>query len=176
MAMGSIIFCLALLWLMPAPSIGVDMSTIGSPGIRDDENRTFVNQANKHPVTSLINAMSNIDILLTIPVFLVGIFRYTTLNILIQYSSVHFGLRISTGAMFYTETAVVNIILFLFLIPLLSAHIRTAYGIRPQSIDLYLVRSSVSLMSVGCLSIGLAPASIFLPPGKGNPSQAKSAS
>ena len=172
MALGSIIFCLLLLWLMPAPSIGVDMSTctIGPPVIRDDENRTFVNQANKDPVTSITNAMSNIDILLTIPVFLVGIFRYTTLNILIQYSSVHFGLRISTGAMFYTETAVVNIILFLFLMPLLSAHIQTAYGIRPQSIDLYLVRSSVSLMSVGCLSIGLAPASIFLPPGKGNPS------
>lgn len=116
-------------------------------------------------VPEILLTLANRNVLLVVPVFLVGIFRYTNLNILIQYASVRFGIKISTGATFYTETAIVNIFLFLFLIPQASAYIRKKYNVRPQVIDLSLVRMSVSLMCIGCLAIGFAPAVFFLPIG-----------
>lgn len=116
-------------------------------------------------VNGVTSALSNRNILLVIPVFLVGIFRYAMLNILIQYASVRFGLKISKGATFYTETAFINIVLFLFLIPRLTTYIRLTYNIKPEIIDLTLVRTSVVLLALGCLAIGLSQSSAILPIG-----------
>lgn len=116
-------------------------------------------------VDDLPTAISNTNILLVIPVFLVGIFRYTTLNVLIQYASVRFGLKISTGATFYTETALVNIILFLFAIPRLTDYLRKEYQVCPAVMDLMMVRTSVLFMCLGSLAIGLTPSSTLLPLG-----------
>ncbi|RDW80858.1 hypothetical protein BP5796_05556 [Coleophoma crateriformis] len=110
-------------------------------------------------------ALTNRNILLTIPVFLVGTLRYTTLNVLIQYASVRFGMKLSKGATFYTEAAVVTIFLFLFLVPRGTNFIRSWYGVRPQKIDLVLVRTSVILLCVGALLLGLTPSAKFLPIG-----------
>ncbi|KUJ06786.1 uncharacterized protein LY89DRAFT_678369 [Mollisia scopiformis] len=150
--MASLFACLLLLALMPNTR---DVSAVGETG-----------HSNKSSgVRDILSPLSNINVLLVVPVFLVGIFRYTTLNILIQYASVRFGIKISTGATFYTETAIVNIFLFLFLIPQLSAYIRKKYDVRPQVIDLFLVRTSVTMMCIGCLAIGLAQSGILLPLG-----------
>jgi hypothetical protein len=121
--------------------------------------------SNSQFVNGLVSALSNRNTLLVIPVFLVGIFRYAMLNILIQYASVRFGLKISTGATFYTETALINIILFLFLVPRLTTYIRLEYNVKPETIDLVLVRTSVVLLALGSLAIGLAQSSVFLPAG-----------
>jgi hypothetical protein len=115
--------------------------------------------------STLFAALSNSKVLLTIPVFLIGIYRYTILNILIPYASIRFGTLIYSGALYYTETAIVNIILFLFLIPNLTSHVRGKYNIRPEAIDLFLVRTSATLMSVGSLFIGLAPTVKLIPIG-----------
>ncbi|KAI6714231.1 hypothetical protein JHW43_003268 [Diplocarpon mali] len=76
-----------------------------------------------------------------------------------------FGLKISTGATFYTETAVVNIILFLIVVPQLTSHVGLRYNLDSHVIDLFLVRTSVALMCIGCLAIGFAQASTILPVG-----------
>jgi cytochrome c biogenesis factor len=125
-----------------------------------------LDELTNHQSDGLLKALSNTNVLLIIPVFLVGIFRYPTLNILIQYSSVQFRMKISTGARFYTETAIVNIVFFLFLIPLITSNVRLKYQTRPETIDLVLVRLSVCAMCLGCISIGLARSSYFLPIGK----------
>jgi hypothetical protein len=117
-------------------------------------------------VDSLLSALSNPQILLIIPVFLVGIFRYAMLDILVQYASVRFNMKISGGALFYTETACVNIMLFLLIIPQITAYLRKKKAARPQDMDLVLVRTSVSLMCLGCLCIGLAPSRSLLPIGR----------
>lgn len=105
------------------------------------------------------------NVLLCIPVFLVGTLRYTTLNVLIQYSSVRFNTKISKGAMFYTETAIINIILFLFLIPRITVWIKSRYHVRSEKIDLALMRISVCFLLMGSLAIGLAPTSGWIPAG-----------
>ncbi|KAF8861648.1 MFS general substrate transporter [Acephala macrosclerotiorum] len=152
LALVSLLACFTLLAIMPSTG----RSTLDS-GVGESPKSSGVRE--------ILSTLSNRNVLLVVPVFLVGIFRYTTLNILIQYASVRFGLRISTGATFYTETAVVNIFLFLFLIPQLSARIRKERHVRPQVIDLFLVRMSVTLMCVGCLAIGLAQTGLLLPVG-----------
>ena len=119
-----------------------------------------------HSVDGLLSALSDTNTLLIIPIFLVGIFRYTTLNILLQYASVQFGMKLSRGATFYTETAMVNMFLFLFLIPRTTSYIRLKYKTSPEVIDLFLVRFSVCMMCIGCLCIGFAPSSKILPIGK----------
>jgi hypothetical protein len=142
------------------------VSQAGESESTDRESTSPLKVLRYSTVNGLRSALLNRNILLTIPVFLVGIFRYTTLNFLIQYAYVRFGVRFSTGATFYTETAIVNIFLFLFLIPNLTSHIRIKYNTRPQIIDLFLVRSSVVLMCLGCLAIGFAQSKMVLPIGK----------
>jgi hypothetical protein len=169
MAMASVILCLLLLWLVPHPALRTELNP-AILGVSDNEPSHGLESTKKsHAVDTLFSSLSNTNILLTIPAFLVGIFRYTTLNVLIQYASIRFDLSISTGAMFYTETALVNIFLFLFMVPTLTAYVRKKHGVQPQSIDLFLVRSSVLLMCCGSLGIGLAWTGSLLAPGKLQP-------
>ncbi|TVY23472.1 Efflux pump [Lachnellula hyalina] len=163
LAMGSIILCLILLAVMPDPRGSKNHSESPESHIAED----YTSRTITKPTTTsrLLTLLSNPNILFTVPVFLVGILRYTTLNVLIQYANIRFHLPLSTGATFYTETAGINILLFLFLIPALTSHIRTNYAVRPQTIDLFLVRTSVCLMSMGSLAIGLAPTTSLLPLG-----------
>ncbi|TGO54333.1 hypothetical protein BOTNAR_0271g00050 [Botryotinia narcissicola] len=149
LAMGSVILGLLLLWLVPF--------TQSSPRPEPSPPSTSSTQLqSRHltiiPKTTILatirHALMQPNVLLCVPVFLVGTLRYTTLNILIQYSSVRFGTKISKGAMFYTETAIINIVLFLFLIPRIK-----------------LMRVSVCFLLVGSLAIGLAPTSGWIPIG-----------
>ena len=104
--------------------------------------------------------------LLALPVFLTGSLRYTILNVLIQYSSNRFGLKISEGAFFYTETAMVNMFLFLLLVPILTGYLRTRYEIRPPKMDLFMCRTGVLNLALGSLLIGLSPSTKVLPVGE----------
>lgn len=165
LAMGSVVICLVLLFLMPDPQNSTRSS--GHPESPDLSDETITNSSTKpSAIARLLTLSSNPNVLFTIPVFLVGILRYTTLSILVQYAHVRFKSKISTGATFYTETAIVNIFLFLFLIPQATAYMRNRYSVRPQAIDLFLVRTSVCLMTLGSLSIGIAPSKELLPLGK----------
>lgn len=169
LAIASVVLCLVLLVVMPDPrKSDVSAQTPHKVSAANETGPSSISpQVSPHStsVQGLLSALSNQNILLTIPVFLVGIFRYAMLNILIQYASVRFGLKISTGATFYTETAFVNIFLFLFLVPQLTAYVRQKHNVQPSVIDLFLVRTSVTLMCVGCLAIGSAQTSRILPIG-----------
>jgi hypothetical protein len=172
LSMASVFLCLALLATGPDPRKSPDSSASAiPPQSLPEQNISSPSQDPKTPskyefVNGVFSALSDRNTLLLVPVFLVNIFRYAMLNLLIQYASIRFGLKISTGATFYTETALINMILFLFLVPRLTAYIRLAYNVRPETIDLVLVRTSVVLLALGCLAIGLAQSSKFLPIGK----------
>lgn len=169
LAIGSVILCLFVIALMPIireHATSSRTSSVVKPANEAGPSPSLpATSSNSNSIHGLSSALFNRNMLFTVPIFLVGIFRYAMLNILIQYASVRFGLKISTGATFYTETAIVNIGLFLFLIPRLTAFIRQKYSVRPDIIDLFLVRTSVTLMCIGCLAIGLAQTSHILPIG-----------
>ncbi|RFU30995.1 hypothetical protein B7463_g5302, partial [Scytalidium lignicola] len=167
LALVSLLLCLLLLWIMPdSRSSGHYLESQAEPG--NDANDT-ANTSGLPAKTALIDSFKSIlfhrNILLTLPTFLVVTLRYTTLNILIQYASIRFGFKISAGATFYTESAVINLVLFLLVMPRLNAYIQSRYKIKSQNIDLNYVRISVCLLCIGSLLIGLAPSGRLLPLG-----------
>ncbi|KAI9649618.1 hypothetical protein NHQ30_002199 [Ciborinia camelliae] len=166
MAMGSVILGLLLLWMIPLSQSGRQhKSSLNQPSQQTSSSSTLLPTPKPTILTTIHYALTQSNILLCIPVFLVGTLRYTTLNVLIQYSSIRFNTKISQGAIFYTETAIINIFLFLFLIPRITTYIQSKYHVRSEKIDLALVRISVCLLLMGSLAIGLAPTKGWIPVG-----------
>lgn len=139
---------------IPADSSPADTEDITSVGIET--------RSQYRPPDGLRNTLLQKNMLLVLPAFLTGSLRYAILNLLVQYASNRFKSRISEGAYFYTETATVNILLFLILVPTITSHIRKKYGIRQDTIDLYTVEISLLLLAVGSFLIGLAPSTTVL--------------
>ncbi|TAQ83137.1 hypothetical protein B7494_g8540 [Chlorociboria aeruginascens] len=168
LAMASVITCLILLWIMPDSWV-LNHSTNAPENMFANNNVEETSRVSNDSLASGFRAaLSDRNVFLATPVFLVGTLRYTTLNVLIQYQSIHFDVKLSKGAIFYTETAIVNIILFLFFIPFLTAHIRVKYSVRPEVIDLVMVRSSVFMLLIGSLSLAFAPSRRVLQLGFGS--------
>ncbi|EPE34909.1 MFS general substrate transporter [Glarea lozoyensis ATCC 20868] len=149
----STLLALILLPFFPSPSPSSHPSSPSHPTSPSNPPPSLLTTLHTLPPTPL----------LTIPVLLVGILRYTTLTILIQYAHIHFSQKISAGAAYYTETALINTILFLFLIPKLTSYIRLTYKTNPEKIDLFLVRASVALMCAGSLMLGLLKSNTYIP-------------
>jgi hypothetical protein len=170
LSMSAICTCLFLLWVMPRPEKQDPFHPNNTPPkitVPSDENTSLLRRSQistQNPtINGIAGALSHKNSLLFVPLFFTNSLRHTILNILIQYGSKRFELKISTGALFYTETAIVNIFLFLFLVPLLSSNLGTKYNIQPQMTDLWLARTCVCLLCLGSLMIGLSPSSKDLP-------------
>ena len=106
---------------------------------------------------NLIKLFKTSNMILAVPVFLVGLLRPSTLNVLIQYTSIEFGWKLSEAVILVSEVAAVNLILFLLVVPQTMILLRTRYQLHPQTIDLAVVRGSMLFLSLGALFLGLAP-------------------
>lgn len=96
------------------------------------------------------------NVLLAIPAFLVGTLRPVTLNVLIRYTSVRFGWKLSKTTFLVSEVAIINIILFLGILPLLVTFLRRNFSVTSPRIDISVARVSLMLLTIGALVIGLA--------------------
>lgn len=157
---------MVLLWF-PQKSEASTYSPIpaDSPQIASEDG-TILNiehQSQNQPPEGLRDTLLQKNMLLILPAFFTSSLRYAVLSHLVQYASNRFTLRISEGAYFYTETAIVNILLFLFIVPNLTRHLRKKYEIRRDRIDLFTVRISLLILAVGSLFIGLSPSTTILP-------------
>lgn len=163
LAIISLVFCLILLSVMPEPRTSEHyLESHAEPRNFSNGNDTADLPVKTSLVRSLKGALSNRNIIFTLPTFLVVTLRYTTLNILIQYASIRFGLKISAGAYFYTQSAVVNLILFLLIMPQLNTYIQNRFKVNSQVVDLASVRISVCLLCIGSFLVGIAPSSRLL--------------
>ena len=118
-----------------------------------------------NPLGSLKGIFKTTNMILTVPVFLVGLLRPTTLDILLQYTSVQFGWNLSKAVILVSEVAAVNMILFLLVVPQVIKFVQAKYRPHPQTIDLAIVRTSLFLLCGGAMLIGLAPSITTLIPG-----------
>ena len=91
------------------------------------------------------------------PVFLAGLLRPSTLNVLIQYTSKCFDWKLSKASLLVSEVAAVNLVLFLVIVPQGTKIVRAKYHFDQQVLDLAIVRSSMLFLAVGALLLGLAP-------------------
>ena len=105
----------------------------------------------------LMDVPRNSNMILAIPVFLIGLLRPSTLNVLIQYTSKYFDWRLSQAIMFVSEVAGINLLLYLIIVPKVMQIIREKYGLHQQMLDLAVVRGSMGCLSIGALLIALAP-------------------
>jgi cytochrome c biogenesis factor len=169
--MVAIFACLFLLRVMPESQISLNVPSSNHhqdtmPHPSESSALLTAKLPTQNPSADGIRStFTNKNTLLAIPVFLTGSLRFTILNVLIQYGSNRFNLNISTGALFYTETAVINMLLFLFTVPALSNYIRTKHNVHPQIIDLFMSRTCVCLLCLGSLFIGLSSSKEILPIG-----------
>jgi hypothetical protein len=115
---------------------------------------------------SLISVFRRRNMLLAFMVLLVGTLRPATLSVLLQYATVRFDWKISKAAMLISEVAIVNIVLFLFILPQAIRWISFRWRIQPQTRDRIIVHVSLLILTLGALLIGLAPSIGALLPGE----------
>lgn len=111
---------------------------------------------------SFANVLWTRNFIVSLSVLLIGMQRQASLSILLQYAPVRFGLKISTAALFHTEVAIINITLFLLILPPVIRALISRGQLRPQSIDWMIILVSLLILALGAVLIGLAPSVYML--------------
>ncbi|KAK3938171.1 major facilitator superfamily domain-containing protein, partial [Diplogelasinospora grovesii] len=104
------------------------------------------------------------NVVIALILFISPAFRPTTTHVLLQYMSTRFQWKLSQSTVFISEVAVVNIVLFLLILPRLLPWLETRFKIAREAIDLWVVRASLILLVSGALLLGLAPSVHFIIP------------
>ena len=125
--------------------------------IQDVSGLDNVSQIEHSNADSLLDKFRSSNMVRAMPVFLVGLLRPSTLNVLIQYTSNYFNWRLSKASLLVSEVAAVNLVLFLVIVPQGMKIVRAKYHVDQQVLDLAVVRSSLLFLTVGALLLGLAP-------------------
>ena len=166
----SIIFlllCLPIITLIPdtrpadpnddqpsAPTM-IDERVENAPSVSNDSQ---IIHAKLHTSSrGLLDNFRNRNMVLAMQVFLVGLLRPSTLNVLIQYTSIKFEWKLSAAVILVSEVAAINLMLFLLVLPQVMGLLQHGFHLHPQKIDLAVVRFSMLYLSVGALLLGLAP-------------------
>jgi hypothetical protein len=118
-----------------------------------EENNACLSGGN-HGLRSLLRSR---NVLITLAIFIVPAFRPTTTHVLLQYMSSRFHWKLSQSTIFISEIAVINIILYLLVLPRAILWIETRFNTPKEVIDLAVVRLSLLLLVVGALLLGCAP-------------------
>jgi hypothetical protein len=131
-------------------------------------NSAIVDETSAHTTeqnNSLRSLLRKKTVLVTLFLFIVPAFRPITTHVLLQYMSVRFQWALSSSTVLISEIAVINIVLFLFILPKSVLWIKTHFKTPEDMIDLGVVRGSLFLLAVGSLLIGWAPSPNFVIPG-----------
>lgn len=162
---GSLLLCYPVLFFMQSeqPQVGEDATAV-------PDNSSILTETLPHePLSndlcgkqtvradSLLSFLKMRNGLFVLPVFFMVPFRAATLNVLLQYTSVRFHWKISHVGILLSEVALVNIVLFLLLLPSLVTWVKNRYHVAPPIIDLTVARTSAILLSVGAVLLGLSP-------------------
>lgn len=106
---------------------------------------------------NLLDKFKTRNMALAVPVFLVGLLRPSTLNVLIQCTSKYFSWKHAEAVILLSEVAIVNLTLFLVIVPQGMKIVRIRYHLHQWVLDLAIVRESMPCLSFGALCLGLAP-------------------
>lgn len=146
---------------VPTSSASSRRSTLGTEDhhtpVSDDGRTEDIETNRPDDRNGLIALFRKRNMLLAVPIFVVGVFRPATMNVLLQYVSVRFNWKLSKAALLISEVAAVNIVIFLLALPRLISVLQARYHIHPQVIDLRVLRSSLVLLFLGSFFIGISP-------------------
>jgi hypothetical protein len=166
-ALGIAFLLLAFLALAIAPeshSKPVTKCSYAATATDDNLSDTIAGPKANNKALTLLEIFRDRNMLMALPTFLVSTLRPTTLNVLLQYTSVGFGWKLSKTAVLISEVAGVNIVLFLLILPSVVSYVRVKYHAHPQVIDWTVARFSLLLLAIGALLLGLSANAIALIP------------
>ena len=170
----SLLLCFGIIPLLPdtrqlGPSSMNTAFMIQPPGYGPDPsmNDSSANVGHRQTGSSLVephllSLFKQRNFLLAVPIFIIGVFRPATLNLLLQYTSIRFGWSFAKAALLTSEVAGVGVVLFLVILPQTIILLQERYDYHPQVIDLGILRTSLVLLCIGATMIGLAPSSSTL--------------
>ncbi|CVK99414.1 uncharacterized protein FMAN_02256 [Fusarium mangiferae] len=161
-------FTFPLLLVMPKDYIAPSSATINSaedlPASYDQGHGIL--RAALHALFDQIHLLrfmlSSHNMCLAAVVFLISTFRGISLRALVQYASSRFDWKLSRTNALIGEVALVNLILFFFIMPALLRIVSKYLKSTPQVLNLGIVRASLSLLFLGSLLLGFATNSAFL--------------
>ncbi|KAK2603984.1 hypothetical protein QQS21_003820 [Conoideocrella luteorostrata] len=104
---------------------------------------------------------SNRNMRLAAVVFLVCTFRGISMRAFIPYASVRFGWKLSRTNALISEVALVNLVLFFFIMPALLRMISKYFKPANQTLNVGIVKASLSLLFTGSLFLAFATNSAF---------------
>lgn len=125
-----------------------DTPSIPSVQLSDDVQRK--------PEPTLLSVLTQRNMLLAFGVLYISNLRPATLNVLLQYVTVRFHWKTHEAAVLMSEVAVVNIVLFLFIVPAVNKWVSPRLHVRHDLMTWSVVLASLSLLALGALLIGLA--------------------
>jgi hypothetical protein len=107
-----------------------------------------------HDYIKLFRSSKNITLCLLI--FLVTSLSDNNLNVLLQYASKRYGWTISQAAYLFSVKAGVNVILYTLIMPLGLQKLKYSWGFSSVYANLWAEKSSILLLCLGSLAIGLS--------------------
>jgi hypothetical protein len=107
-----------------------------------------------HDYIKLFQSSRNITLCLLI--FLVTSLSDNNLNVLLQYASKRYGWTISQAAYLFSVKAGVNVILYTLIVPLGLKQLKYSWGFSSVYANLWAEKSSILLLCLGSLAIGLS--------------------
>jgi hypothetical protein len=107
-----------------------------------------------HDYIKLFRSSKNITLCLLI--FLITSLSDNNLNVLLQYASKRYGWTISQAAYLFSLKAGVNVILYTLLVPLGLKQLKYSWGFSSVHANLWAEKSSILLLCLGSLAIGLS--------------------
>ncbi|KAL3479806.1 major facilitator superfamily domain-containing protein [Aspergillus californicus] len=136
----------ALALLLTGPILQYMPETLLARPTSDDEEHTPLEPAG---VRKYIQFLSDRRILIgVVTIFLVQ-FRGNTIEILLPYTSVRFGLEIGQSATLLSLVSAVNLVVFLVILPGVSALLEKRAGWSTTTINIYVARLSSALLVFG---------------------------
>lgn len=177
--LGALALCYPILWAIPETH---QPSHERSKKSRQDltattdstsDNEPLLRSSTTPPKYAIAPDQENIfmvlrkrNLLLALVVLFVGAFRQATVSVLLQYATARFEWHLSRTAMLVSAIAVMNIVLFLFILPQCVAYLTSHLHIRAELIDYTIVFASLVILAFGSLFMGLAPTGNLLTAGK----------
>lgn len=104
--------------------------------------------------------------ILTLPIFFVGMFRMAIISVMMQFPRIRFDWTLLQVTELFTATAIMNLVIFLGIVPYCLWRLRSKYATTELGIQIMLVRCSLISTGLGCLLIGIAQAPVVLCLGK----------
>lgn len=116
----------------------------------------------RHRAANNPSMLYQTNILVGLAVLFIGALRPAVVATLFQYAATRFGSPLAQTAMMISEIAVVNIVLFLFVVPQCIAWVSTRYELEAQTIDYTIVFVSLMVLASGAFLMAVAPSITLL--------------